>query len=76
MRFVGLQDVSDLVYQNYRVPDPEAPYPQDYVIDQDGIVRHWSWEYDPGEVTATIDDLLGIIPVFDRPPQYKGTVER
>jgi hypothetical protein len=61
MRFVGLEDpLPGPVYTTYRVPDPEAPYPQDYVIDQEGIVRYWSWEYDPQEVIATIDELLGV----------------
>jgi hypothetical protein len=59
MRFVGLADPGSGVYQDYRVPDPEAPYPQDFVIDQDGIVRYWSWEYDPQEVIAAINGLLG-----------------
>ena len=52
-------DPGNDVFVAYRVPDPEAPYPQDYVIDQSGIVRYWSWEYDPQEVIATIDGLLG-----------------
>lgn len=55
MRFVGLADPGNIVYQDYRVPDPEAPYPQDIVIDPDGIVRYWSWEYDPREVLAVIE---------------------
>ncbi len=59
MRFVGLEDHLNAVYGAYRVPDPEAPYPQDYVIDQNGIVRYWSWEYDPQEAMRVIDLLLG-----------------
>ena len=58
-RFVGLFD-SIGVYMTYRVPIPEAPYPQDYIIDRDGIVRYWADEYDPQEVIAVIDNLLGI----------------
>ena len=46
------------LYQTYRVPVPEAPYPQDYIIDQDGIVRYWSDEYDPQEIIKIIDQLL------------------
>ena len=69
MRFVGLEDVGSATYVTYRVPDPEAPYPQDYVIDQDGIVRYWSWEYDPQEVIHTIDRLLAETGVDDDPAE-------
>jgi hypothetical protein len=58
MRFLALEDVGNSVYYAYRVPDAAAPYPQDYVIDQDGIVRYWSWEYDPQVIIALIDSLL------------------
>ncbi len=58
MRFVGLEDPGSSVYQEYRVPAPEAPYPQDIIIDQAGIVRYWSWEYDPQEIKSVIDALL------------------
>ena len=67
MRFLGLVDPGNSVYQTYRVPDPEAPYPQDFVIDQDGYVRYWSWEYDPQEVMAVIDGLIGYSHVTDPP---------
>jgi hypothetical protein len=58
MRYVGLVDSSG-VYQAYRVPNPQAPYPQDYVIDQQGVVRYWSDQFDPQEVIGAIDRLLG-----------------
>jgi hypothetical protein len=58
MRYVGLVDSSG-VYQAYRVPNPQAPYPQDYVIDQQGAVRYWSDQFDPQEVIRVIDRLLG-----------------
>jgi hypothetical protein len=56
-RFIGLVD-NQGVYSTYRVPNPEAPYPQDYIIDQQGIVRYWSDEYDPQEIMKIIDGLL------------------
>ena len=56
-RFIGLVDNISL-YNTYRVPNPEAPYPQDYIIDQNGIVRYWSDEFDPQEIIKTIDGLL------------------
>ena len=34
MRFLALHDEGNTVYNGYRVADPQAPYPQDYVIDQ------------------------------------------
>jgi len=68
MRFVGLEDDEGAVYVTYRVPDPEAPYPQDFVIDQDGIIRYWSWEYDPQEVIATIERLLATSSAEEDPP--------
>jgi len=40
------------------VPRPEAPYPQDYIIDQQGIVCYWSDEYDPQKIIKIIDRLL------------------
>ncbi|MFO7651805.1 MAG: T9SS type A sorting domain-containing protein [bacterium] len=58
MRFVGLVDSGDAVYQSWRVPNPTAPYPQDYIIDQAGVVRYWSDQFDPWQVIATIDRLL------------------
>ena len=63
MRFLGLEDPGWTIYQEYRVPDPEAPYPQDILIDQNGIVRHWSWEYDPQELIGLIDGMLQVTSV-------------
>jgi len=57
MRYVGLVDSSG-VYTTYRVPNPRAPYPQDYVIDQQGIVQYWADQFDPQEVIRVIDRLL------------------
>ncbi|UCD05463.1 MAG: T9SS type A sorting domain-containing protein [candidate division WOR-3 bacterium] len=59
-RFIGLIDDQN-VYTTYRVPYPEAPYPQDYIIDQQGIVRYWSDEYDPQEIMRVIDGLLATV---------------
>lgn len=59
MRFVGLEDAVQTVYNTYRVPDPQAPFPQDYIIDAAGVVRYWSDEYDPQEILAVLQSLLG-----------------
>ena len=64
-RFPGLHDPGNTVYQTYRVPYPEAPYPQDYLIDQDGRIAYWSDEYDPQELIRIIDELLGYTSVED-----------
>ncbi len=40
------------------MPNPSAPYPQDYIIDQNGYIRYWSDEYDPQRIIEIIDDLL------------------
>jgi len=58
MRYVGLIDDAG-VYQAWRVPDPTAPYPQDYIIDQQGRIAYWQDQFDPQQVIATIDRLLG-----------------
>ena len=64
-RFPGLHDPGSQQYQIYRVPNPEAPYPQDYIIDQEGKVAFWSEEYDPQEIISVIDRLLGPLNSID-----------
>ena len=59
-RLPGLHDPGSQQYNIYRVPNPEAPYPQDYLIDQEGRVAYWSDEYDPQELIRIIDSLLGV----------------
>jgi hypothetical protein len=56
-RYLALVDTANL-YARWRVPNPQAPYPQDDIIDQQGIVRYWNDEYDPQAIIATIDALL------------------
>ncbi|MFH1313832.1 MAG: FlgD immunoglobulin-like domain containing protein [Candidatus Eisenbacteria bacterium] len=73
MGFLALEDVGNTVYNAYRVPYPESPqmpYPQDYVIDQGGIIRYWSWEYDPQVIIATIDSLLELAGVPGDGPSH------
>lgn len=50
------------VYSKYRVPNPEAPYPQDYIIDKQGRVRYWEGEYDAQKCIETIEELLAYEP--------------
>lgn len=63
VRFVGLEDPGALTWTAYSLPDPEAPYPRDVVIDQQGIVRYWSTEYDPQAIREVIRSLLGTASV-------------
>lgn len=56
-RYVGLIDNAN-TYTTYRVPRPQAPYPQDYLVDQQGVVQYWSDEYDPQKIIKIIDRLL------------------
>ncbi|HIE05951.1 MAG TPA: T9SS type A sorting domain-containing protein [bacterium (Candidatus Stahlbacteria)] len=73
-RFLGLIDPGSSVYYNYRVPNPEAPYPQDYIIDQNGYVRYWSDEYDPQRIIRIIDRLLG--PEVEEDDPYQAGRDR
>lgn len=65
MRFVGLEDAGNAMYQAYRLPETEAPYPQDIIIDQFGRIAHWTWEYDPQELAGVIDYLLNCFCIVD-----------
>jgi len=73
MRFLGLIDPSSTVYQTYRVPNPQAPYPQDYIVDRQGIVRYWSDAYDPQAIIKTIDGLLATGAGEGRPDPRAAT---
>lgn len=59
MGFTGLEDPNSTQYNTYRIPDPYAPYPQDYVIDADGIVRYWGAKFEPHAVRSILDELVG-----------------
>lgn len=58
VRYTGLVDSGGNMYQAYRVPDPEAPYPQEYLIDREGRIRHWEIEYDPDKLTQVIKQMI------------------
>jgi len=61
-RYTGLIDTGGSIYHTYRIPNPEAPYPQDYIIDKNGKVRFWEGEYDPKECIKVIEDCLRYKP--------------
>ncbi|NQU04916.1 MAG: T9SS type A sorting domain-containing protein [Calditrichaeota bacterium] len=50
--------VSSQIYQQYLLRGRSSPYPLDYVIDGDGIVRYAQHEYEPELMLETIDRLL------------------
>jgi hypothetical protein len=47
-----------------------SPYPLDYVIDQEGKVAYYRTEYNPDEIVATIDGLIGNAPQIDTEPEW------
>ncbi|MHC4944235.1 MAG: hypothetical protein ACYTG7_14570 [Planctomycetota bacterium] len=57
MRHTGLIDTVGL-FQEYRVPNPTAPYPQDYIIGKQGKIRFWEKEFDPEHSIKVIEELL------------------
>lgn len=48
------------LFNQYRLRDGVSPYPADYVIDGEGIVRYANHEYEPEIILMTIDRLLEI----------------
>ncbi len=60
---MGLLDPGGTTYSTYAIPDPEAPYPHDFLIDPQGRVHFWSWEYEPRVLAGMIERLLGTTEV-------------
>lgn len=60
----------------YRVPNPEAPYPQDFIIDQQSNIAYWSDEYDPQEIMRVIDRLLGTSVEESENPNSKSQIPK
>ncbi|MBD3160610.1 MAG: T9SS type A sorting domain-containing protein [Candidatus Eisenbacteria bacterium] len=76
MRFIGLEDATSSAYGDYNYPNAEAPYPRDIVIDQDGIVRYWSTEYEPHKIFEKIAELLGAAAsVGEGPRDVQGSLD-
>jgi hypothetical protein len=57
--FPILHDVTGEVYMTYS-NSGQSPFPLDYIIDQDGIIRYIATEYDPAEIIQTVEELLGL----------------
>ncbi len=52
-----MQDVNE-IYRHYNIPGNQSPYPRDFILDSNGIVRFASTEYDPGAMIHIIESLL------------------
>jgi len=46
------------VYGDYNLPGSESPYPRDFILDADGVIRLAKTEYEPGLMIAVIESLL------------------
>jgi hypothetical protein len=46
------------VYSAYNLPGGQSPYPRDFIVDQQGILRYADTEYDPGTMITIIESLL------------------
>ncbi len=55
--FPVLQDQSG-VYGRYNQPGSQSPYPRDFIVDPEGILRYAATEYDPGAMIQIIESLL------------------
>ena len=66
LKFPVLVDDRGLVYDDYS-QNGMTPFPLDYIIDQNGIVRYVNTEYRPQEMIAIIESLVEITDVFDSP---------
>ena len=57
------------VYSDYNFGAAISPYPRDFVVDQNGIIRFASTEYDPGRIMGTIESLISGQSVGSVDPQ-------
>lgn len=56
--FPSLMDQSESLYRAYDVPEHFAPFPRHVIVDQTGVIRYLSGQYDAPEVKRIIADLL------------------
>lgn len=53
-----LMDQTASVYQMYQLDGAVSPFPLDYIVDRNGIIRYGLTDYDPAQMQITIDLLL------------------
>lgn len=46
------------VYGQYNIPGGQSPYPRDFIVDAEGILRLTNTEYDPGLMISVLESLL------------------
>ena len=54
----SLMDQSEELYRSYVVPEYFAPYPRQIIVDQTGVIRYLSGQYDAPAVVRAIENLL------------------
>ena len=54
----SLMDQSESLYRAYDVPEHFAPFPRHIVVDQTGVIRYLSGNYDAGMVQRVIEQSL------------------
>ena len=54
----SLMDQEESLYRTYDTPPQFAPFPLQIVVDQTGVIRYMSGQYDAPAVRNIIDDLL------------------
>ena len=58
LTFPVLRDNRGSVYNQYSISGGLSPYPRDYIIDRDGVVRYTNTEYDVRTMELIIEGLL------------------
>lgn len=56
--FPVLQDLGKRVYGMYNLAGGQSPYPRDFIVDSNGIIRFADTEYDPGTMITVVESLL------------------
>lgn len=51
-------DQNESVYRSYDPPESFAPFPLQVIVDQTGVIRYVSGEYDALAVRRVIDSLI------------------
>ena len=54
----SLMDQSESLYRAYAVPENYAPFPRQIVVDQTGVIRYLSGQYDAPAVVRVIESLI------------------
>ncbi len=49
------------VYSAYNLPGASSPYPRDFILDAEGVIKLAKHEYEPGTMITVIESLLGDI---------------